>query len=116
MPARRERFSSFLRLLGGRHRNALVLLLVMGDDAVLCLAEIVGVLRLRRGSLVGLGFLLGVALRGRRGQLGMGRGDGADEETGGEHSEDALHEFSFMCGAPAGTAPPGAPRSASFIS
>src|SRR5262245_8782778 len=107
---------SFLGRLGRRHRSAALGLLVVSDYAVLRLGEVVGVLRLGGGRLVGLRLLLGVALRRGCGQLGMRRGNRPGKQPCDQHQKDALHDFSFMWGAPAGTAPDAAAPRPDFMS
>src|SRR5690606_10468313 len=88
--------------------------LVVRNRAILRLGQVLGRPGLRGGRLLRLGGLLGLAL-GRRGRkFRVGSGQDAEHRAGGKRGNQALHDSSpvhdpsFMCGAPAGTAPPAA--------
>src|SRR6267378_4268294 len=102
-------------LLPRVHRDAFVLL-VVGDGLVLRFAQLRGFLRLGRARLLGLRGLFCIGLRGGGGEFCIRRPHGADHHPGRHHDKNPLHVFSFMCGAPAGTAPPAGAREPDFTS
>src|SRR5688572_27010225 len=69
---RSRRRAAAISLLAVHAGRAALGLLVVGDCLVHRAVELLGVLRLLGGGLVRLGLLLGVALRRRRRQLGVG--------------------------------------------
>src|SRR5258708_3799545 len=93
-----------------------MILLVVRHGLVLRLGEVGGVLGLSGCILLCRGGFLGVALRRRRRQLRLRGEDQPHRESRGDRGDDLAHEPSFMCGAPAGTAPPAAARLPDFTS
>src|SRR5688572_27675023 len=71
-------------------------LLVVGDRFVHGLAEQLGLFRLGRGFLLRFGGLGRLLLRGGRRQLGIGGGEGADQQPASEGQDNFSHDFSFI--------------------
>src|SRR6185295_15600573 len=102
---------------GGSARGSLLVgrrsgvLLVIRHRLVLRFGEVGGVLGFAGRGLVRLGLLVGIALRRRRRQLGVRGGECADHERR-KRRKHLFHGYAsfFMCGAPAGTAPPAGSR------